>query len=436
MDNTDVEEDANWPDSLPDHIIESPVQDLLGQVVDYSQNVLGDLFIERGSYVVINGPTGVGKSVLSVQIGVEAALGRETFGIKVARPVKVLIVQAEDSRNDRIGQFQTILNRLSPDDRQLVLQNLRIVTPRQRALRGKKLFDFLREMFRDSIIDLVIFNPVFAFLDGQPNDSNAVGEFLREHLQEFLREKGAAGIVVHHTPKPPKSGKTRPTGSAEYASHGSAEWANAPRASITIERTLVSYVYEFTIGKRGRRSGWLMNQEGFFTRYFTHSRVKGEMVWLPATEKDINAARTGISSEDFSQVFRRDVDLTFEVIRSRFRAHGYNYTDEEIAGVLDRLVEKGKLNVVEADGETVYRTVKSAKKAAQIHSRMEEVFALVREAGDTGMITSELRDRVSFGNSLLAQCLEELLASGRIRVQSEGSNTRRYFVSESSLVVV
>jgi hypothetical protein len=313
---------------------------------------------------------------------------------------------------------------------------LRIVTPRQPALRGKKLFDFLREMFRDSIIDLVIFNPVFAFLDGQPNDSNAVGEFLREHLQEFLSEKGAAGIVVHHTPKPPKSGKTRPTGSAEYASHGSAEWANAPRASITIERTLVSYVYEFTIGKRGRRSGWLMNQEGFFTRYFTHSRVKGEMVWLPATEKDINAARTGISSEDFSQVFRRDVDLTFEVIRSRFRAHGYNYTDEEIAGVLDRLVEKGKLNVVEADGETVYRTVKSAKKAAQTHSRMEEVFALVREAGDTGMITSELRDRVSFGNSLLAQCLEELLESGRIRVQSEGSNTRRYFVSESSLVVV
>jgi RecA-family ATPase len=51
------------------------------------KNVLGDLFIERGSYVVNNGPTGVGKSVLSVQIGVEAALGRETFGIKVDRPL-------------------------------------------------------------------------------------------------------------------------------------------------------------------------------------------------------------------------------------------------------------------------------------------------------------------------------------------------------------
>jgi RecA-family ATPase len=146
MHNTDVgEEDVNWPESLADHVIENPVRDLLGIAIDYSQNVLGDLWIERGSYVVINGPTGVGKSVLAVQIGVEAALGRETFGIKVDRPLKVLIVQAEDSKNDRIGQFQTILKRLSPEDRQLVLQNLRIVTPRKRALRGKNLFNFLRE---------------------------------------------------------------------------------------------------------------------------------------------------------------------------------------------------------------------------------------------------------------------------------------------------
>jgi hypothetical protein len=116
MDTTKVEGgDVNWPESLADHIIENPVRDLLDKAVDYSQNVLGDLWIERGSYVVINGPTGVGKSVLSVQIGVEAALGRETFGIKVDRPLKVLIVQAEDSKNDRIGQFQTILKRLSPD---------------------------------------------------------------------------------------------------------------------------------------------------------------------------------------------------------------------------------------------------------------------------------------------------------------------------------
>jgi hypothetical protein len=73
--------------------------------------------------------------------------------------LNVLIVHAEDSKNDRIGQFQAMLNRLAPDDRQLVRQNMRIVTPRKRALRGKKLFDFLREEFKDTTLDLVIFNP-------------------------------------------------------------------------------------------------------------------------------------------------------------------------------------------------------------------------------------------------------------------------------------
>jgi hypothetical protein len=49
MHNTDIGgEDANWPESLPDHIIESPIQDLLGQAVDYSQNVLGDLLSSAG----------------------------------------------------------------------------------------------------------------------------------------------------------------------------------------------------------------------------------------------------------------------------------------------------------------------------------------------------------------------------------------------------
>ena len=437
MDTTDVGgEDGNWPESLPDHIIESPVRDLLGKPIDYSQNILGDLWIERGNYALIHGSSEVGKSVLAAQIGIEAALGRETFGLKVDGPLKVLIVQAEDSKNDRIAQFNAMLERLAPDDRKLVHQNCRIITPCKRAHRGKRLFTFLRKEFKDTTLDLVIFNPALAFLDGQPNDSVAVGNFLREQLQEFLREKGAGGIVIHHVPKPSRSGRARSKEQTQYAGHGSAEWANAPRASITIERTLVSYVYEFTIGKRGRRSGWLMNQEGYFTRYFTHSRMSGEMIWSAATQQDINAAMTGISSDDFSQVFRGDVDLTFEIIKARFKSAGYNYTDEEISGVLDLLVEKGKLNMVEVDGETVYRTVKNAKKAAQNIARMDEVFALIREAGEKGIITTELRAYKICGNDSLTACLEELTRLERIYFKPEGSNTKRYFVTGSSLVVV
>ena len=37
---------------------------------------------------------------------------------------------------------------------------------------------------------------------------------------------------------------------------------------------------------------------------------------------------------------------------------------------------------------------------------------------------------------MLSQCLEQLLALGRVRVQEESSRTKRYFAVEDDVVVV
>ena len=361
---------TNWPDKLPEHIIEDPFVDLLHEEIDYSQNILGNLWLERTTYAIIQGTSSIGKSMVAIQIGVEAALGRAVFGLRVDKPLRVLIVQAEDSKNDRIQQT-TCIHKLAvtKEERRLVSENLRIVTPRKRAHRGKALFDFLADAFKDSVFDLLILNPAFAFLDGDVNGTESVGDFLRTQLQEFLRAKNAAAIVVHHVPKPPKSGKARAADTTMYSAHGSAEWTNAPRASITIERTKVPYVFEFNIGKRGANSGWEINREGYYTKYFVHSRSRN-WFWSPATDSDIAAAMSGISTDDFSQVFSADADLTFEVIRERFKHFGYNYTREELAEILDELVEKGKLNAIDVNGETVWRPIKSAKSVKKENLRV------------------------------------------------------------------
>jgi hypothetical protein len=52
---------------------------------------------------------------------------------------------------------------------------------------------------------------------------------------------------------------------------------------MTISRTLVPWVFLFDIGKRGSYSGWQADREGYYTRYFAHSRA-GDMFWSPATE--------------------------------------------------------------------------------------------------------------------------------------------------------
>ena len=104
---------------------------------------------------------------------------------------------------------------------------------------------------------------------------------------------------------------------------------------------------------------------------------------------------------------------------------------------MDALVDRGKLNRVEVNGEAVYRTVKSAKKAAQSISRMEEIFHVIQEAGDTGIITSQLRDFKFCGNELLDEALKELVRLGRIYcIEGERACSKRYFVTKNSIIPV
>jgi len=132
------EEFGPWPGQKSflgsEYTIENPVRDLWNEEIDYSANVLGNLWLERGSFAVIQGTSGIGKSMIAFQIGVEAALGRSTFGLKVEKPLKVLILQAEDSRNGRIRQASCI-SKLAETrkERALIEANLRIISPRKRA---------------------------------------------------------------------------------------------------------------------------------------------------------------------------------------------------------------------------------------------------------------------------------------------------------------
>jgi AAA domain len=342
------EEKEPWPGQRSllgsEYTIENPVRDLWNEPIDYSANILGNLWLERGSFAVIQGTSGIGKSMIAFQIGVEAALGRPTFGLKAEKPLRVLLLQAEDSRNDRIRQTSCISKLAETrEERARIERNLRIISPRQRASRGAELFDFLKRACADFEFDLFILNPAFAFLDGSVSDAGSVSDFLRLQLQEFLWAKNAAGIVVHHTPKPPKSGKSRDADTTMYSGHGSAEWANAPRASLTIERTKSPYVFEFSIGKRGACSGWPMDRDGYYIRYFVHSRVS-DLYWAEATDADIAAATTGLSSDDFAAMFDGEGDnLTFERIRAKCRGIGYNYSGEELAAILEEFVGQGRL---------------------------------------------------------------------------------------------
>jgi RecA-family ATPase len=56
-------------------------------------------------------PSGQGKSSMSFQMAALFAAGREAFGIKPAKPLRVLVIQAEDDEGDCI-EMSWVVNHL------------------------------------------------------------------------------------------------------------------------------------------------------------------------------------------------------------------------------------------------------------------------------------------------------------------------------------
>ena len=82
-----------------------------------------------------------------VQLGVEAALGRETFGLAVAKPLNVLVYQNEDSRNTRTMQTRFINTIAKTEDERLAMRamvssHMRILSPVERCFEGRNSSSF------------------------------------------------------------------------------------------------------------------------------------------------------------------------------------------------------------------------------------------------------------------------------------------------------
>jgi hypothetical protein len=63
--------------------------------------LIGNRWLSRGDIAILASTSGMGKSSLSIQAATTWALGRDLFGgFKPHRPIKSLIMQAEDGEGD------------------------------------------------------------------------------------------------------------------------------------------------------------------------------------------------------------------------------------------------------------------------------------------------------------------------------------------------
>lgn len=260
--------------------------------IDRSQILLGDRWLERGQGAFLVGPSGIGKSVALIQWALMIGAGRVAFGIPVSGTLKVLILQSEDSRNDRIEMAQMLpALGLSEAQQEMVHHNVRIVSVR--GVAGK---DFLRQLdhtlrsyeCEDWRTDIVAINPLTAYLGGDETKPEVCTAFLRVGLDPILTRYNCAALIAHHPPKTSQN----PTDKFRYfdwqyrmaGSHHLTNWA---RATVGIEPTDGEGVFRFIAGKRGEKIGWEGRE-----MYLAHSQQKGQLLWVPASSAQIAQAQS------------------------------------------------------------------------------------------------------------------------------------------------
>jgi hypothetical protein len=134
-----------------------------------------------------------------MQLAILWSIGRVAFGIKPARPLRILIVQSEDDDAESKKFVQMIRELdLSQDELNLMRENTRFEF--QRALTGEKFIEALDCWLTEFPAEVVIINPLSGFLLCDLKEDEKVGTFLRKKLSGVMeKHKCGTNCLSPHT---------------------------------------------------------------------------------------------------------------------------------------------------------------------------------------------------------------------------------------------
>ena len=297
-----------------------PVARPLGELEAHADNDPGELlrhrYLCRSGGMLIAGPTGIGKSSFVMQAVILWALGREMFGIAPTKPIKSLIIQAENDDGDLAEQRDGVIEGLGLNDEEREAALALIVVCREDVRTSSDFFNaVVRPLLAQHKPDLLIIDPALAYLGGETGSQADVGKFLRNGLNPLLREFNCGGGVIHHTNKP-ATGREKSTwqaGDFAYLGSGSAEWANWARAVLAIRSVGSHHVYELNAAKRGARLQWEdANGDRAYTKMIAHSKAPGTICWVEAEEDDLpdQGGRKAQYTKEMVSILLREKELT------------------------------------------------------------------------------------------------------------------------------
>ncbi len=246
-------------------------------------------FLCRGGTALLVGPTGAGKSSLAMQMALCFASGRPCLGLEPARPLSVVIIQAENDEGDLAEMRDGVLAGLqwTAEDALAAQGRVHVATVDDKT--GPAFAAVLGALCAEFTPDMVFMDPAFAYLGGDALAQKEVSPFLRNQILPVVHQFNIGLFIVHHANKPPAGGQQKAhylPGDFAYLGAGSAEWANVCRAVLALRATEDARVFELRAAKRGFRLRWhegnLPEGDPTTMRYVAYNREQGVICWHEA----------------------------------------------------------------------------------------------------------------------------------------------------------
>ena len=261
---------------------------------DPEKTLLGDRWLCVGQGALAVGPTGIGKSTSSMQQDICWSIGREAFGIKAAKPLRVLVIQAENDSGDLHEMIVDAMAGigLSEEEERLCGQNLIIACEQERTGVGF-IHGVLRPLLEKHRPDIVRIDPLMAYAGCDLTQSAEAAKFLRNGINPLLTKFNCAAILVHHTPKNNNRDTSKyRTSDWAYSGAGSADIVNWARAMLLIDPCKEDGKFCFIAAKRGRRIGWKDAEAVIqFKKWFKYASV-GCSFWVETVPETLGGKHT------------------------------------------------------------------------------------------------------------------------------------------------
>jgi len=265
-------------------------------------------FLCRQALATLVGPSGIGKSTLAMQMSVAFTLGKDIFGFKPKKALKILIIQGENDDGDIAEMRDGAVAGLGLTDEEKATVSTNVLCCRCNSTTGKK---FIHGPVRMNLQrfkpDLLIIDPALCYVGGDTKEQKIVGEFLRTHLLPELQKANCGCVLLHHTNKPPtQNPKGGSSNDDAYAESGSAEFRNVARAVITLRPMGDGTVFELRVPKRGNRLGW-KDEMGQPTtkKYIRHAADRKKLFWEETTEAGATSACAAAQDQKLDAIAER-----------------------------------------------------------------------------------------------------------------------------------